>query len=136
MVVYLALLTLAWGTLAGLVVTRGDALVEVLRGGREPYRLLPEGEVANQQRIRITNQLPDAQSFTVDVLAPPEAKLVLSESPIVVPPAELATVNAVTTVPARVFTDGQARVRYLVVSDRGFDKEIEFLLLGPYREGE
>jgi cytochrome c oxidase accessory protein FixG len=135
-VVYLALLTLAWGTLAGLVVTREGALVEILRGGREPYRLLPQGEVANQQRIRITNQLPDAQSFTVSVLAPLEAKLVLSESPVRVPPAELAAVNAVTTVPARVFTDGQAKVRYLVVSDRGFRKEIDFLLLGPYREGE
>jgi hypothetical protein len=65
-----------------------------------------------------------------------EAQLVLSESPVRVPPAELAAINAVTTVPARVFTDGQAKARYLVVSDRGFRKEVEFLLLGPYREGE
>ena len=135
-VVYLVLLTLAWGTLAGMVVTREDALVEVLRGGREPYRLLPESEVANQQRIRITNQLPDAQSFTVTVMAPPEAQLLLSESPVTVPPAEHVAVNAVTTVPAEVFRDGQARALYLVVSDQGFRKEIEFLLLGPYREGE
>jgi hypothetical protein len=42
----------------------------------------------------------------------------------------------VTTVPAEVFRDGQAEVQYLVVSDRGFRKEIAFLLLGPYREGE
>ena len=80
-VVYLALLTLAWGTLAGLVITREDALVEILRGGREPYRLLPQGEVANQQRIRITNQPAGPQSFTVAVLSPPEAKLVLSDVP-------------------------------------------------------
>ena len=62
MVVYLALLTLAWGTLAGLVVSREDALVEVLRGGREPYRLLPQGEVANQQRVRITNQASEPRA--------------------------------------------------------------------------
>ena len=42
-IAYLALLTVAWGTLAVLVLTRGDALVEVVRGGREPYRLLPGG---------------------------------------------------------------------------------------------
>ena len=48
----------------------------------------------------------------------------------------LVAVNAVTTVPAGVFRNGQATVRYLVVSDQGFRKEIEFLLLGPYREGE
>ena len=42
------------------------------------------------------------------------------------------TVNAVATVPRSVFVDGQAPVRYLVRSDRGFRKEVEFLLLGPY----
>jgi cytochrome c oxidase accessory protein FixG len=135
-VVYLALLTLAWGTLAGLVIAREDALVEVLRGGREPYRLLPGGEVANQQRIRITNQTSEARTFSIEVLAPPEAKLVFSESPLRVEPAELGTVNAVTTTPARVFANGQARVRYLVTSDRGFREEVDFLLLGPFREGE
>ncbi len=131
---YLALLTAAWGTLAVLVATRGDALVEVVRGGREPYRLLPTGEVANQQRIRFTNQRADAQSFTVEVLSPKGAALVLAESPVAVEPAKLETVNAVTTVPTGVFVDGQAPVRYLVTSDKGFRKEVEFLLLGPFTD--
>jgi cytochrome c oxidase accessory protein FixG len=135
-VVYLALLTLAWGTLAGMVLTRDDALVEILRGGREPYRLLPQGEVAGQQRIRITNQTSQPQSFTIEVLSPPEAKLVLGESPLLVEPAKLGTVNAVITAPAGIFANGQAKVRYLVTSDKGFRKEVEFLLLGPFREGE
>jgi cytochrome c oxidase accessory protein FixG len=134
--VYLALLALAWGTLAGMVIAREDALVEILRGGREPYRLLPHGEVANQQRIRITNQASEAQSFTIEMLHPPEAKLVLSEAPLRVEPAELGTVNTVVTTPSGLFANGQAKVRYLVTSDRGFRKEIEFLLLGPFREGE
>jgi cytochrome c oxidase accessory protein FixG len=134
--VYLALLTVAWGTLAAMVIAREGALVEVLRGGREPYRLLPQGEVANQQRVRITNQTSETQSFAIEVLAPPEAKLVLSESPLRIEPARLGTINAVTTAPARVFANGQAKGRYLVTSDRGFRKEVEFLLLGPFREGE
>ena len=134
--VYLALLTIAWGTLAGMVLTREDALVEILRGGREPYRLLPQGEVANQLRIRITNQTSEARSFTIEVLSPPEARLVLSDAPLRVEPARLGTTSAVVTTPASVFAGGQARVRYLVTSDRGFRKEVEFLLLGPFREGE
>jgi cytochrome c oxidase accessory protein FixG len=129
---YLALMTVAWIAFAVLVLTRGDALVEVVRGGREPYRLLASGEVANQQRVRITNQLPQTQRFTVEVLTPKGASLVLSESPIVVQPEKVVNVNAVITVPQSVFTDGQAPVRYLVRSDRGFQKEVEFLLLGPY----
>ncbi|HYN44350.1 MAG TPA: cytochrome c oxidase accessory protein CcoG [Thermoanaerobaculia bacterium] len=131
-IAYLALLTLAWGTLAVLVLTRGDALVEVVRGGREPYRLLPNAQVANQQRMRFTNQLGETQSFTVEVLSPEGATLVVGDSPVVVEPSRLVTVNAVTSVPQSVFVDGQIPVRYLVTSDKGFRKEVEFLLLGPY----
>ncbi|MBK9965005.1 MAG: heavy metal translocating P-type ATPase metal-binding domain-containing protein [Holophagales bacterium] len=122
-IAYLALLTIAWGTLAVLVLTRGDALVEVVRGGREPYRLLPNGQVANQQRMRFTNQLGETQSFTVEVLAPASARLVLGESPIVVAPARVVTVNAVTTVPRRRLRGRPGPVRYLVTSDRGYRKE-------------
>jgi hypothetical protein len=130
--VYVLLMTVAWGTVAFLLLTRADALVEVMRGGREPYRLLPTGEVANQQRMRITNQLPETQRFTIELLSPEGAKLVVSESPVTVEPDRLVTVNAVATVPRSVFVDGQARVRYLVRSDRGFRTEVEFILLGPY----
>jgi cytochrome c oxidase accessory protein FixG len=132
---YLVLMTVAWGTLAMLLFTRADALVEVIRGGREPYRMLPTGEVANQQRVRITNQRHERQSFTIEVLSPKGATLVVSESPVTVEPDRLVTVNAVATVPRSVFVDGQAPVRYLVRSDKGFSQEVEFLLLGPYGQG-
>ena len=132
---YLGLMTVAWGSLAVMVFTRGDALVEIVRGGREPYRLLTTGEVANQQRVRITNQLPETQTFTIQVLGPEGATLVVSDSPIVVEPEEVVTANAVTTVHRRVFDDGQATARYLITSDRGFRKEVTFMLLGPFGDG-
>lgn len=132
---YLGLMTLAWGTFGTLVFTRADALVEVVRGGREPYRLLPTGDVANQQRLRITNQRLDTQRFTVEVVEPAGVSLVLSESPIVVAPEQVVTINAVATAPRHVFADGQATVRYRITSDGGFDTVIEFLLLGPYGPG-
>ncbi len=129
---YVVLMTVAWGSFTYLVASRAPALVEVLRGGREPYRLLTTGEVANQQRVRITNQLPSVQNFTIEIESPKSAKLVVSESPIAVDPAKVATFNAVVTVPPGVFDDGQAPVRYRVRSDKGFDRTVEFLLLGPY----
>jgi cytochrome c oxidase accessory protein FixG len=131
-VVYLSLITIAFGTMALLVFTRSDALVEVVRGGREAYRLLPTGEVANQQRIRLTNQRGETERFTIEVVSPKGATLVVSESPIVVSPDEVVTVNIVTTVPQGVFVDGQVSARYVVRSDAGFRKEVEFLLLGPF----
>lgn len=130
--IYLALMTVAWGTLGTLVFTRADALVEIVRGGREPYRMLQTGDVANQQRIRFTNQLEEPQRFQVSLDDPNGATLVVSESPVVVAPEAVVTVNAVTTVPRSRFADGQATVRYVVTSDRGFRTELEFLLLGPF----
>jgi hypothetical protein len=88
--------------------------------------------VANQQRIRLTNQRGETQRFTIEVLSPKGASLVVSESPIVVAPDEVTTVNMVTTVPQAAFGDGQVSARYLVRSDGGFRREVEFLLLGPY----
>jgi cytochrome c oxidase accessory protein FixG len=130
--IYLVLMTVAWGSLVTLLAIRDVALIEVVRGGREPYRLLPTGEVANQQRLKFTNQYPGPQTFTVEVLSPKDARLVLSESPVTVDQDDMKPVNAVATVPQSVFVDGQIPVRYLVTSDKGFHKEVEFLLLGPY----
>jgi polyferredoxin len=131
-IAYLVILTIAWGTLAALVLTRGDAQIEIVRNGREPYRILPDGGVANQQRLRITNQLREEQKFTVEVLSPKGTSLVVSESPVVVEADKVVTVDVVTTVAQSVFHDGQVPVRYLIRSDKGFRKEAEFLLLGPY----
>jgi cytochrome c oxidase accessory protein FixG len=134
---YLGLMAVAWGAFGTLLITRADALVEIVRGGREPYRLLVNGDVANQQRVRFTSQLDQPQRFTVEVVEPKGASLVLSQSPVVVRPEEVVTVNAVTTIASSSFVDGQATVTYLVTSDQGFRQQIEFLLLGPYqREGQ
>lgn len=134
-IAYLGLMAVTWGLFAFFLLTRSDALVEILRGGREPYRLLPTGEVANQQRVRITNQIAETQQFTVEVVSPPGAKLVLADSPIPVDPDKVVAVNAVATVPREIFVDGQATIRYRVRSDKGFEQEIPFLLLGPYGNG-
>lgn len=132
-VIYLALLTVAWAALVVMVATRGAAQVELVRGGREAYRMLPGGQVANQQRLRVTNHLADEQQFTVEVTGPRGARLVLSESPIVVAGSQVVTVNAVTTVAPELFVDGQVQATYAIRSDRGFDQQVQFLLLGPYR---
>jgi cytochrome c oxidase accessory protein FixG len=132
---YLAFVLVAWGTLVTLILTRADAVIAVVRGGREPYRLLQTGDVANQQRIRLTNQLEVPQRFQITLVAPAGGTLVLSESPIVVAPEAVVTVNAVTTVPRGAFADGQATGHYLVSSDAGFTKDVEFLLLGPFGAG-
>ncbi|MEW6755999.1 MAG: cytochrome c oxidase accessory protein CcoG [Candidatus Latescibacterota bacterium] len=131
--VYLALMALAWGSLVTMVLRRGEARVEIVRGGREAFRVLPTGQIANQQRLRLTSQLPETQTFTVDVLAPQGARLLVPESPIVAEPAAVRTLNIVTEVPPEAFVRGRVTGVYLVRSDAGFAELCEFPLLGPDR---
>jgi len=131
--VYMVLMALSWGALAILVLGRDEARVEIVRGGREPFRVLPAQQIANQQRVRITNQRHESQSFTIEILEPEGARLLVPISPIVVEPAKLHTVNIVTEVPRGAFANGKARGVYLVRSDAGFETRCEFPLLGPYR---
>ncbi len=131
--VYLAIMILAWGALVAMGVTRSEANVELLRTGRETYRMLPTGEVANQQRVRFTNQLTEPQTFTVELVAPEGATLVVSLSPIVVAPDEVKTVNVVAKIPVDAFVNGKVMGRYEIRSDKDFDVEREFVLLGPYQ---
>ena len=130
---YLALVVVTWTALFTMVLLRSDAQVEIVRGGREPFRALPGDVIANQQRLRITNQGHEVQRFTMEVTAPEGAELLVSVSPIVVVPAELKTVNIVTKVPKSAFTNGRAEGHYVIHSDAGFKVEQDFLLLGPYR---
>ena len=131
--IYIALMTFAWGSLFIMLLTRGAAQVEIVRGGRETFRVLPNGLIANQQRLRITNQRHETQSFTVEIVQPEEAHVLVPMSPVVVEPAELRTVNIVTEVPRSDFVNGKVTGVYLVRSDQGFETRYEFPLLGPYR---
>ena len=130
---YIGLMVLSWGSLASLILLRGEAQVEIVRGGREPFRTLPTGQIANQQRVRITNQRHQVQSFTLEILEPEGARLLVPVSPIAVEPAQLRAVNIVTQVPRAAFVNGKVMGLYAIRSDAGFERAYEFPLLGPYQ---
>ena len=131
--VYLAIMTVAWGALVWMGASRSPASVEILRNGREAFRMLPTGEVANQLRVRITNQLPVVQVFTVSLVSPEGAVLVVSLSPIVVEPDAVETVNLVARLPVAALPRGKVTGRFVIRSDREFTLERDFVLLGPSR---
>ncbi len=133
--VYGGILALTSAALTLLVFTRADARAEILRNGREPYRLLVTGEVANQLRLRITNNRPETQTFTVTLVEPKHAELVVSQSPLVVPGDLVGTVELVAKLNEDLFVNGQARGRFEIRSSTGLLLTQTFVLLGPYRAG-
>lgn len=132
-VLYLILLLVSWGAFTYLGVGRAEARIELIRGGREPYRVLHTGQVANQLRIRIVNQLHEEQRFTVRLAEPASAELVVSINPITVPPDGAATANIAIKLDRDIFEHGQVDGHFVVRSDRGTRYEEHFVLLGPYR---
>ena len=131
--VYGALMLVAYAAFVALTVGRGDADAEILRGGREPFRMLPTGQVANLLRVRLTNHRPTEQAFTVRLVEPPGAELVVSRSPFVVAPDGVATLDVVVKLPRAAFSRGQARGHFVIESDAQVEIREEFVLLGPYQ---
>ena len=131
--IYVAFLAVTWGAFFYLAVGRAGAQVEFLRGGREAYRVLHTGQVANQLRLRITNQRHVAQRFTVTLAAPPGAELVVSVNPLLVPPDQVKTASVVVKLDRSAFERGRVTGKFVVQSDEGQRYVEEFVLLGPYR---
>jgi len=129
---YGALLGLALATLATLGVTRPPASAQLVRNASETYRLLRGGDVANLLRMRLTNQRATPQRFIVSLVAPPNAHLVVGETPLAVAPNDVRWLDLVASLPASAFVDGQSTAKLLVTSDQGAHLDLEFVLLGPY----
>ena len=130
--IYGLLLSVTLGALLYLTMGRNAADAEILRSGREPYRLLKTGKVANMLRLRLTNRINKDQRFTVKLNRPAGASLVVSQSPFRVLAGKVGTVAMVAMLPERTFKSGQARGLFIIESDAGFHLERPFTLLGPH----
>lgn len=131
-IIYSLIGLIVYSTLFSFVFFRSPANVEILRAAQEAYRMMPNDEVANQMRVRFTNRENNDQAFTITLLEPKEAKLVVSMQPFVCGPNVVDTVNVVVTSPRNVFNKGSREAIFEVASDKGFKEIKEFILLGPY----
>ncbi len=133
-VVLYALVSLViYSTFASLLLFRAPAEVQLMRTGRDVYKVLPTGEVANQLLVHLTNRTDEPQSFELELLEPKDARLSVSISPFVLDAQAHDSLNLVVTMKRDAFANGRKQAVFRVTSDRGLDLTKEFLLLGPYR---
>ncbi len=130
--VYFGILLIIAGALGYLLVFRAPASAEILRTGREAFRQLPDGLIANQLRVRLNNNLHTDQTFSIELLEPTNGALIVSINPFTVKGDEIDTVNLVVKLDRKSFTNGKTVGRFRISSGSGFNVEKEFLLLGPY----
>jgi len=64
-VIYPAIFTIVFGALLTLAATKAEADIRLIREKGQPFYQLPDGEISNQIRLRLTNRSDAPASYTV-----------------------------------------------------------------------
>jgi polyferredoxin len=137
-VVYPAIVVVAWGLLALLLATRAPAEVTVLRGLGVPFLVRPDGTVQGAIRVKVVNRSDATRTYAVELVdaeAPTAALRLLAPEPLVLVPGGTGTAGVFAQAPAAAFgADGRRDVRLRISDGRGFVREVPYELLGPVGE--
>lgn len=105
--------------------------VTVLRGLGRPFVVMPDGKVANQLRLKITNRGKQPASYEIELVGLDEAKLIIPGGAVTLKPGQ-SFVEAVNVVAPDTIFRGGIRDAVLRVSDGAqFSQNVAFRLLGP-----
>jgi cytochrome c oxidase accessory protein FixG len=130
-VVYPALLVLAVGLLAWQAGARPAADVWVLRTEGAPFVVLGDGRVSTNFRVRIENRAEQARAYTVELVGADDAELAAPRAPQRLEPGATAAVAVVVLSSPAGFTGGERPVKVRIRDDAGFERLLDYTLLGP-----
>jgi len=103
-------------------------------GMSAPFITMPDGQIANQLRLRVRNQLGKPVTFTVEAETPQGASvIVIGPSPVPLKPGEMKRVNILVRAPRATFINGTADATFVLRFSDGQSVEEAFPLLGPSR---
>ncbi|MBK7594023.1 MAG: cytochrome c oxidase accessory protein CcoG [Gemmatimonadetes bacterium] len=130
-VLYPLALTLFFGGFLYSLGTRPAADITVLRSQAEPFRVEPDGRVANQVRVRVGNRSRTEQVYTITVLGADAGEVIAPESPLTVKANDLRTTSLFILLPRSAFVNGKHDVTIRITAGAGFTRDTPFNLLGP-----
>ena len=128
--VYAAVLLAIAGIFSALVSQAKDTDITLLRGMGVPFTELPNGEIANPARLKITNRGRVARSYRIEISGGAPARIVLDEKSVTVEPTASITRGLLIVVPASSFVLGKHEVRLRIFDDKS-SSEVAYRLLGP-----
>ena len=103
----------------------------MLRSQAEPFRVEPDGRVANQVRVRVGNRSRVEQVYTITVLGADGGEVIAPESPLTVKANDLRTTSLFILLPRSAFVNGQHDVTIRITAGPSFTTDTPFNLLGP-----
>ncbi len=129
--VYSVILLVMFGTFAFSLAGKQTADITLLRGLGAPFAVLPNGDVSNQIRIKISNRSPEERSYLIELDSAGDLTLIAPENPLVVAAGETQMTAAFITAPPLAFSGGEASITLTVSDGVDFSKEMDYRILGP-----
>ncbi|HEX8725517.1 MAG TPA: cytochrome c oxidase accessory protein CcoG [Gemmatimonadaceae bacterium] len=130
-VLYPLALAVAVGGLVFTLGTRAPADVTVLRGLGEPYVVEPNGQVANQLRVKITNRADGDRVYRISIEGAGHGTVVAPDNPMAVAAGQTGTMTLFVMLPPDAFHDGARRIDVRVSDGQGFTQGVPYRLVGP-----
>lgn len=130
-ILYPTALAIALGSFVWALAARESAEVTVLRGIGAPFTQEPDGRVANQVRIKVSNRARADRAYRIEVLGAPDAMVIAPENPLRVPEGEAATTSIFVLLPSTAFQGGEKTVEIRVDDGEGFSSTLPWRLAGP-----
>ncbi len=114
------------------LINQGDAYVTILRASSRPYVTLPDGRIANEIAVKVTNRAAGAQLFELAISGIDGAEITTEERWLHVPAGEEAQMVGVIHVPRGAFHLGRAEVDIIIRDDSGEEVSRRWRLQGPW----
>lgn len=131
-VIVYPLILVALGAAFGFVLSsKKSADVTVLRGLGIPFTVRPDGRIANQARIKITNRSDRPADYSFAAPADVPAEIILSEHPLRVEPGKSRTEGVLIVTDRTVFQNGIRDITLRVTDGAGFSHDVHYRLVGP-----
>lgn len=110
---------------------KGPADVNVLRGMGVPYSVLPNGLLANQVRVKITNRTSDQREYTVSVRDVEGVVLATDANPVTLAGDQARTITMALEFDHSVLKNGSRSLTIRIEDTSGWHKDLAYTVYGP-----
>jgi cytochrome c oxidase accessory protein FixG len=132
---YPLLIVILGGLLGVMLAGRDVASVRVLRGQGAPFVVQEDGWIQNPIILKVTNRTSEARQFTIDLVEPKGAQLIVPLNPIAVGGDATETQTVFISVPPETIAAGSLGATFHISDGQGFEDTHSTTLLGPTGPG-
>jgi cytochrome c oxidase accessory protein FixG len=109
--------------------------ITILRSGNDAYASSPDGNIANELRVKLVNRSQEFRSFAIGVAGIAGASVTGDNHDIALEPGATHTAVVSVHAPRTAFEFGKATIEVVVSDQLGFTMSMRYRLQGPWNSG-